>query len=354
MTWYRAEARFDWGEYVRNKGAFRALHSKRDEYLLVCPDCHKPKLAVNVARRAWRCFVCGDGGRDASSLVAKVEGIPFGAALVQVMTGYQGAIGRIDRIEAELEQPDERGLGWIPKPVPWPDGFVWLCPFERVAGHVHQRAVNYAVERGWPEYAVGSLQLGVCERGRFRGRIVFPAFDSGGRLIFYQGRATWTPDPRERHVKTLSPRRDDPDNQAGPADCLLNLHTIVQQRFERVMVVEGPTDCVKAWPDAVATWGKQISSRQMELLIRAGVRAVDICWDNDVITPEQRARGVISGLEAAEKAAPALADLFDVRVVALPVGKDPGDLTKGEIDGYRDRARRWGHGDRLSYIPDTL
>jgi len=354
-VWWQAEARFDWGEYVRNKGGMRSLRGRADEYLLACPDCHKPKLAVNIARRKWRCFVCSDGGQDAASLIAKVDQLRFGDALLQVMTGYRGAVGRIDVIEQSLDPQDDRRLGWIPKPISWPEGFVWLAPFDRPnGGMVHRRAVQYAIGREWPEYAADAMRLGVCERGRFRGRIIFPAFDSGDRLIFFQGRATWTPDPRERHVKTLSPRRDDPENQAGPADCLLNLHTVMSQGFDSVALIEGPTDCIKAWPDAVASFGKTISARQMELLIRAGVRRVDICWDNDVIPPEQRARGVISGYEAALKVAPTMTDLFDVRVVCLPLGKDPGELTKEQLEGYRAHAQRWGHGDRLSHIPDTL
>jgi hypothetical protein len=92
----------------------------------------------------------------------------------------------------------------------------------------------------------------------------------------------------------------------------------------------------------------------MELLVRAGVKGVDICWDNDVIPPEQRERGVTSGYEAALKVAPQLADLFEVRVVCLPAGSDPGELTKDQIEGYRSQAQRWGEGDRLSTIPETL
>lgn len=354
-VFWQAEARFDWAEYTRNKGGMRALRGRNDEYLLACPDCGKPKLAVNVGRRAWRCFVCGEGGRDAASLVAKVEGLRFSEALVQVMSGYRGAVGRIDILEQTLEPEDTRRLGWIPKPLPWPDGFGWLTPFEAAPWKgVASQAVTYAVGREWPEYAAEAMRLGVCRTGRFRGRIIFPVFDPGDRLIFYQGRATWTPDPRERHIKTLSPRRDNPDEQSGPSDCLLNLQFVESRQLDHVLAVEGPTDAIKAWPDVVATFGKSFSLRQMELLVRAGVKKLDICWDNDIITPEQRARGVISGYEAALKVAPQLADLFEVRVVCLPPGFDPGKLDKGAIEGYRAQAQRWGHGDRLSRIPDTL
>jgi DNA primase len=270
------------------------------------------------------------------------------------MSGFRGSVPRIDVLEQTLKVKDERRLGWIPKPIMWPSGFVWLSPFGRQAGNAHQRAVKYALSRGWSDREAVTMNLGVCEHGRFRNRIIFPVLDSGGRLIFFQGRATWTPkDPNAKHVKTLSPRHVS-DEEAGPADCLLNLETVEREGFDHVLVVEGPTDGIKALPDAVGTFGKKISPRQMELLIRSGVKKLDLCWDNDTIEPEKRERGVISGYEAALKIAPVLADMFEVRVVCLPPDVDPGVLTKPQIEMYRADARKWGHGDRLARIPDVL
>jgi DNA primase len=177
------------------------------------------------------------------------------------------------------------------------------------------------------------MRLGVCVSGRFQGRVIFPVFDHADRLIFYQGRATWKEHPRERrHIKTLSPRLD--EGCAGPGDCLLNLSYVQQTGLRRVLVVEGPIDCAHAWPDAVATFGKKISARQIELLVRAGIREIDLCWDADAVAEMQ-------------ELAPGLADVFSVRVVQLPPGTDPGDLTKEEIEQYRAQAATWGTGERL-------
>ncbi len=81
-TFWQAESRFDWYAYAMDKGAVRAIAGRRDEYLLVCPQCGKLKLAINVKRRRWQCFTCGDGGRDGASLVARVEQLPWHEGLV--------------------------------------------------------------------------------------------------------------------------------------------------------------------------------------------------------------------------------------------------------------------------------
>ena len=345
-----AEARFDWATYVREHGGVRAVHGRSDEYLLQCPACGKAKLAVNVSKRAWRCFTCSVGGKDAASLVAQVEAVPWHHSLARVMgSGARAPIGALDRLVAELD-PSERPAPASWKERVWPDGWRPLGPIfaAQAQGYpvamdpsleVPARAAAYVASRRIPSYVVDAMRLGVCVEGPFRARVVFPCFDAGGRLVFFQGRATWPPHPRElRHIKTLSPRSE--DGYAGPSDCLLNLGWVADriEEFEhRVLIVEGPIDCAHAWPDAVATWGKKISPRQIEILVRAGVRAVDLCWDADAASDMARI-------------APVLCDLFEVRIVDLPEGRDPGDLTKEEIELHRARARRMGSGDRLERL----
>jgi hypothetical protein len=349
---WTAEHRFDWGVYVRDRGGVRALRSKPNEYLLQCPDCGKLKLAVNVGLKKWQCWTCGEGGHEASSLIAKAEALPWKDALVTVLTGHQEAIGRIDKLEDAPEVKPRRRRP--PKEVPFPEGFLWLRsqsygPLPHAMWppqDAYFRAIKYCYERGIRPHVIDEMRLGVCASGRFVGRVIFPVFDSGGRLIFYQGRATWKEHPRERrHVKTLSPKLE--EDFAGPGDCLLNLDFIVKTSYIRVLVVEGPIDCAHGWPDCVATFGKKISARQAELLVRAGIRELDLCWDNDTLPKEQRDRGLINGYEAALKMAPILSDVFKVRVVKLPPDRDPGDLSKDEIEQYRAQAVVWGSGERL-------
>jgi len=183
---WQAEARFDWARYVQEHGGVRSIRSRMDEYLLPCPDCGKLKLAVNVTKRAWRCFTCSEAGRDGASLVAKVEHIPWGQSLVRVLEGHRTSVGRTDKLEvtlaAEEEKPERRTF----KPLAWPEGFRFLSGSEPLATCREMvQAALYCAERGLPEYVVQEMKLGVCVSGPFRGRLVFPCFDSGGRLIFY-------------------------------------------------------------------------------------------------------------------------------------------------------------------------
>lgn len=341
-----AEARFDWRAYVVAAGGVRTMTGK-PEYQLSCPDCRKLKISVNTERRAWRCFTCGVGGFDAASLIAKIEGLSFGDALTSVMAGHQRAIGRIDQVRAHIGGPPERPPVTVPSERSWPVGFMSLSGF---APGVQPTARDYAWwTRGWgycsyrniPTPTVQAMRIGLCRKGRFRNRLIFPTFDSGGRLVFYQGRAMWTPNVlRSRHIKTLSPKKE--EGFAGASDVLLNLEWLERrQAAHRVLVVEGPVDCAHAWPDAVCSFGKHLSDQQVSLLVRAGTREIDLGFDPEEMT-------------LSEQQAAVLADVFTVRVVRWPAGKDPGDLTKTEIEQYRAQARPWGSGARLDVLNNQL
>jgi len=332
-----ADQRFDLAAYVKQQGGVPGVHGRSTEFVLRCPDCDRDKLAVNIKKRAWRCFHCGDAGRDAISLLVKAERMMWRDALVAILSGSQTAIGRIDQLESFVAEKTGRPPGWVPSAVAWPDTFEPLSPHTRGG----QQGIWYCHKRGITPVAWEGMRLGVCTAGRQTHRLVFPARDHADRLLFYQGRAMWDPQPGSHYIKTLGRKIVEPEREAGSGDTLLNLDVVRKFSCQRVLVVEGPVDCAHAYPDAVAIWGKKISGYQVELLMRAGVREIDLGLDGEAIADMQAQ-------------APLLADLFRVRIVRWPPGKDPGDLTKAEIEHYRAQAVQWGTGERLDRVSFSL
>ena len=115
-----AESRFDWKRFMGELGAVRALKSRPDEFLLMCPDCRKEKLAVNIYRKAWRCFSCGDGGRGAISLIAKAEQLFWAEAMQRVLGAESTPIGDLGSLKGSLEERSRRPPRWIPASRDWP------------------------------------------------------------------------------------------------------------------------------------------------------------------------------------------------------------------------------------------
>jgi hypothetical protein len=252
------------------------------------------------------------------------------------MKGVRSPIGDLKKLSGELKDfLREVDPPKVYNPVSWPEGSISLGA--EVNDPQIMRGRGYCKIRGISPEIIREMRLAICTKGPFRNRIIFPVFDSGGRLIFFQGRAMWAPRDNSSHfIKTLSSKKR--EGSAGAGDCLLNLQYLISKgETERVLLVEGPVDCAHAWPDAVCTWGKKISERQISMLIQAGVKEVDLCWDSDAV-PQM------------ERYAPELAGIFKVRIVRLPFGCDPGILSKEEIENARRDAGIWGSGDQLNTL----
>lgn len=332
-----ANARFDWAVFVEANGGQR--EGRFGEYLMMCPVCGKEKLSVNVKRRRWRCFSCDDGGYDALSLVVRIKQCLWPEAVELVLSRFIRPVGSLNALTPLRAEDDDgrRPLGWKPRPIAWPKSFEFLNDQTDIG----RFGIAYACgERGILPEVARAMRLGVCSRGRDRNRLIFPECNHDGFLVFYQGRAMWRKhESEERHIKVLGPEIVDHKRDAGPADCLLNLQYLLRVGVpRRVLLVEGPVDTAHAWPDAVGSFGKHVSPMQMMLLAQAGVKELDLGLDLDAV-------------KTLHKVAPVLADMFDVRVVTWPPGKDPGMLSKAEIEACRARAYRWGGEQRQRDLP---
>lgn len=212
--------------------------------------------------------------------------------------------------DAPLESPRGYGVGLEKhsqlKPIDPPEG--WGAVTE---------VMPFMVERGITLEDARVFGLGWCSSGRYAGRLIFPVFEQG-QLVYFQGRAMWPEHVSPgRYIKSLNPSRS--EGAAVSSEVLMNLD--FARRFERVVIVEGPTDLVRSGPDTVCTFGKAISLVQIRKLIAAGVRAVDLMWDGDA-------------REAMVEAARLLASHFDTRLVFLPHG-DPGDFPRAVLHQLR-------------------
>lgn len=330
--------RFDVIAYLQARGA----NSKRtNEWTLDCPSCGKRKLTVNVQKRNWHCWICqryevrvgvrgprrvpvaGAGGL--LSLVQVLDRVDRATAAQLVLRGMHRASGLSILSPGDLrEAVTECGRRDLPT-MGLPEG---ACPVEA--------SLPYLIRRGITVSSVHEYGLFECGVGRYSGRVVFPVWAEDGRLLYWQARATWAPGPRSRYVKVLNPTRwcaagDDCGRCPGCAEAtpdvvLGNLWRARQH--DRVALVEGPVDAVRTGTDAVWTFGKRITYRQIALLLRAGVRAVDLMWDG----PTRREPG--GAWAEMLDAAVMLAPLFDLRLVFLPWG-DPGDHRTEDLDAYR-------------------
>ena len=165
--------------------------------------------------------------------------------------------------------------------------------------------------------------MGWCEEGYFADRMVVPVTD-GDDVNFFVARYMKAKPPRcaahklpctlcggtdehERVKKTIYPKG------AKPGRHLFNYDRA--KHCKTIRIVEGVLDAIHVGRSAVATFGTNLSQYQLEMLMRTSAREVVIMWDPDAN-------------DKAMRLADRLADLWTIRVVKLPDGKDPDEIPR--------------------------
>ncbi|MDP8206072.1 MAG: DNA primase [Candidatus Electryonea clarkiae] len=302
-----------------------------------------PSFSVHPERQIFHCFGCGKGG-NVFTFVMEIERIDFvdvvrrlaeragikitesgkkvtgqNEELYQVnelafkmfrhqLTEMEGAEVRFAQeylrkrdINEEIEEQFEIGLS----PPGW-NGFITVAQNRGFKPDKIERAgLAIRGEKGWYD--------------RFRGRLMFPIRNAGGRVVAFGGRIL----------------REDPDHPSpkyinSPETAIYHkgkmLYGLPQARdamrgSNETILVEGYTDLIAlhaaGFPNSAATLGTALTSDQAALVKRFS-EVVTVLYDSDE-----------AGVKAAFRGADVLAGAgLDVKVALLPEGEDPDTLAR--------------------------
>jgi DNA primase len=331
-------------------GGYVQLKRAGKNYSAKCPF-HKertPSFQVSPERGTYMCFGCGERG-DIFSFVQKIESVDFPTALrqlaeragVTLTRNAAPAPGRKEKderlrelteaaivfFEAALKERKDvlhylttRGLK-AETIAQWRLGYApaaWEALCTHLAGNGYSK--DEIVEAG---FAVKSEKKQDEVFDRFRGRIIFPIFDAGGKPIAVSGRffekvpgqksdtepAKYVNSPETalfKKSRTLY-GLDRAKGAIRKADCIL----LVEGQFDLILSHQSNL------PFAVALSGTALTPEHLGLLARFSKRLV-LALDAD-------AAGLRAGFKSTYLA---LAAGFDVKIPALPQGKDPADLAR--------------------------
>jgi DNA primase len=312
-------------------------------YTGLCPFHQEktPSFSVSPDRGTYHCFGCGVGG-DAISFVRETEGLDFVGAIewladrFHIELEYEESTPeadaqrrRKDRLYALLEQA--------------------AAFYERVLWAESGKAVQeYLASRGLSDAACKEFRLGLSPAGAtlskkarekgfareelseaglltrhgtdyFQRRLMFPLTDARGRVIGFQARKLHEDDPlRGKYVNS-------PESELfHKSNVLYGLHLArpAITKEDRAIVVEGNTDVIALrqadLKPVVASMGTALTANQLRELSRL-TRRIFLCFDSDAAGEEATLRGMEL----------AVSQGFEVRIVALPKGKDPADDPAG-------------------------
>lgn len=307
-----------------------------------------PNFSVDPAKGFFKCFVCGEGG-DVFSFPMKHLGMDFLEAVRYVAEEAGVHIPDPEEDRARAPDPNSHLYEANAFAAEWFRKRLWEDEGGSVArDYLERRGVSReAAERfglGWAPEAWADLgdaarrqgisndvllSLGLVKESKkggrepydaFRGRLVFPIEDVGGRVVAFGGRILGE---AEEHVPKYLNSPETPLYHKGSVLYGLAWSRGSIRREEAALVVEGYMDYVslasQGVENVVAPLGTAMTQEQAELLARYTPRVV-LLYDSDT-----------AGLKATFRSADELLRSgVEVLVATLPEGEDPDSLVRAK------------------------
>ncbi len=299
-----------------------------------------PNFSVDPKRRIYHCFKCGESG-DVFTYLRKRYGMDWPSA-VRLVAERSGIVLR--EVSTRREGPDPREALWEVNAAA-EEWFRRILREEEGGGpareYLAQRDVGADVA---DKFGLGfsprdgalrahlttlgyddnrQLEAGLLVkreeseslRPRFRGRLMFPIYDTSGRVAGFGGRVIGDGEPKYLNSpETIAFSK-------GRMLYGLNWARNAIRRADRVLLVEGYFDLVRlvvaGVEEVIAPLGTALTTDQAALIARHSRNAF-LVYDSDK-----------AGLKATFRAADELLRHgASVRVVTLPAGEDPDTFTR--------------------------
>ena len=313
----------------------------------------KPSFSVSPAKEMFFCFGCHKGG-SVFTFVMEIERVTFPEAIKIVAEKSGMPLPKMvddSRFEARLRDSDQ-----VIELNQW--ALVWWE--DQLKSKSGRGAREYLKDRGITEETIKTFRLGFApdswealsthlrQKGatqeqleksglvvkkdeggsydRFRGRLIFPVFDSQGKPIAFGGR-TLEPEGEPKYLN--SP--ETPAYTKGRHLYGLNLTRDEIRRNGFAILVEGYLDLIVPYQfgvrNVVASLGTALTPEQV-ILIGRFARKVVVNYDGDR-----------AGVQAAKRAIETiLAEDLEVKVLVLPDNADPDDfIRKHGVTEYQQR-----------------
>ena len=335
---------FDAAQIADVVGEYVELRKRGGNYVGRCPfhDEKTPSFMVSPSKNIYKCFGCGKGG-NAVNFVMEYERISYVEAIRLLARKYHIDIEETQVSPEQQEQKNDR------------ESMMVLMEHAQkvfaslLTDHADGRAVglSYFKERGLREDTIRKFGLGYClpqrdaftkkmqqdgfkkeflvrtgltienERGiydRFAGRVMFPVFDTRGRVVAFGGRVLVND-----KTKKLAKYINSPESEIyHKSDHLYGISQARQAiaKADKCYLVEGYLDVLSmaqsGVENVVASSGTSLTKEQIRLIARF-TSNVTVLYDGDAAGIKASLRGIDMILEEG----------LHVRMALLPEGEDP-------------------------------
>lgn len=239
-------------------------HSKKtsgNNYAFFSPfvEHYKPKLEINVSLNSngenpWHCWISDEKGKTIRSLFRKLK------VSKEVWDEHNSIFSRKYRY-ASLPNSENNGKNEL---VQLPKEYIPLWKPSTSISRKH--ALVYLQRRGISPKEVLKYQIGYCEDGIYKNKLIIPSYDSNGRLNYFVGRSFY--DTEYKH------KNPDVSKDVVGFGMFINWDL-------PIVICEGVFDAMAIRWNTIPLFGKSPQSMVQTEIIKNNVKDVYLVLDSD-------------------------------------------------------------------------
>lgn len=225
-----------------------------------CPNCkhQKLKLEVNLIpttknKNNWACWVCSNfKGTTIKSLFSKLK---VDNSKYEQLNKILGTTYKVDKVKIDIQVE-------LPKE---------FTPFTNLHKNniTGRQALTYLLKtRGISFADIIKHNIGFCETGKYRNKIIIPSYSLEGKIDYFVARA-FDDNPH----KIDAPKSD---------KNIIGFESLINWDLP-VILCEGPFDSISIKRNAIPLFGKNISEKLRNKLVLNKVKSVYLSLDEDAL-----------------------------------------------------------------------
>lgn len=295
-------------ESVLGKGDARS----KGNYAFYCPKCkHKsPKLEVNLItntkkQNRWACWTCTSF--KGTTLKSLFNALKVDTPKFEELNKILGTTYKQDKIKVDIqvELPTE----FTP--------FINLKKTDIISRH----ALKYLLkDRGVSFGDLIKHNVGFCETGRYKNKVIIPSYSKEGKLDYFVARS-FEEDPFQK--------LDAPQSDKN----IIGFESLINWDLP-VILCEGPFDALSIKRNAIPLFGKSVSEKLRKKLVLNKIKSIYIALDEDA-------------LKNTIKLAEELINLGKKVYVVRLKGKDPSEMGFEKFTKLIQKSQPFTYGDLL-------
>ena len=213
----------------------------------------KRKLEINFPSMKWHCWLSNNGGHNIKSLIFKLNTT---YDIIQETKELLKGEKHTEYIVSETSK----------KTLKLPNEFI---PLHKKDGSINfKKAIGYCKLRGLTWLDIYKYNIGYCDSGLFKDRIIIPSYDSNQNLNFFLGRS-WN-DSKYKYMNCDFPKN------------IIGFDNLINWKYP-ITLVEGVFDAISTRVNAIPLFGKFLQEKLILKIIESNVSQINVCLDSDAL-----------------------------------------------------------------------